>query len=153
MNDYSRLRDYLKGMNSGQITVCQGIVNRVDGVLCEVQVGSIAVPGVRLRASELDDEGHMLVTPKVGSAVVIGSLSGDLAQLAVLQVDHVESIVINGGKLGGLVNIGQLTEKINRLVDTFNSHTHTGVHGPTTAPVNRAASFNKSDYEDDKVKH
>lgn len=53
----------------------------------------------------------MLVTPKVGSAVTIGSLSGDLRELVVLQVDHIETIVINGGKLGGLINIGQLTKK------------------------------------------
>ena len=101
----------------------------------------------------------MLVTPKVGSAVTIGSLSGDLRELVVLQVDHIETIVINGGKLGGLINIGQLTQKINELVEAFNNHTHQvtvshpGGTFTTVKPTDSAKSFNKSDYEDEKIKH
>lgn len=154
MNEYSKLKDLLKGVGGGRdITICQGIVNSVDGCLCEVQIGGIAIPDVRLRASEVDDDGQMLVTPKVGSAVTVGSLSGDLSQLVVLQVDHIETIVINGGKLGGLINIEKLTDKINELVETFNSHTHQGMHGPTQAPLQSASSFSKCDYEDEKIKH
>lgn len=154
MNEYSKLKDYLAQIGGGRdITIYQGIVNSVDGYMCEVQVGGIAIPDVRLRASETDDDGQMLITPKVGSAVTIGSLSGDLSQLVVLQVDHIETIVINGGKLGGLINIAQLTEKINELVNTFNSHTHTGVHGPTSAPLIQATTFEKGDYEDETIKH
>lgn len=154
MNEYSKLKELLQGVGGGRdITIYQGIVNSVDGCLCEVQIGGIAIPGVRLRASEVDDDEQMLVTPKVGSAVTVGSLSGDLAQLVVLQVDHIETIVINGGKLGGLINIEQLTNKINELVDTFNSHTHQGTHGPTQAPLQSATSFSKADYEDETITH
>ncbi|MBR1467470.1 MAG: hypothetical protein IJ606_02440 [Bacteroidaceae bacterium] len=154
MNEYSKLKDLLLGVGGGKdITIYQGIVNSVDGCMCEVQIGGIAIPDVRLRASEMDDEGEMLVTPKIGTAVTVGSLSGDLTQLVVLQVDHIESIVINGGKLGGLINIEQLTDKINGLVDTFNSHTHTGVHGATSAPNSPASSFRKGDYEDETIRH
>ena len=101
----------------------------------------------------------MLITPKVGSAVTIGSLSGDLTELVVLQVDHIETIVINGGKLGGLINIGQLTDKINELVESFNSHTHQvtvshpGGTFTTVKPMESAKTFDKGDYEDDKIKH
>ena len=122
-------------------------------------VGNINIPGVRLKASELDDDGLMLITPKVGSAVTIGSLSGDLTELVVLQVDHIETIVINGGKLGGLINIGQLTDKINELVESFNSHTHQvtmshpGGTFTTVKPMESAKTFDKGDYEDDKIKH
>ena len=160
MNEYSKLNDLLKGVGGGkEITIYQGIVNSVDGCLCEVQIGGIAIPDVRLRASELDDDGQMLVTPKIGSAVTVGSLSGDLSQLVVLQVDHIETIVINGGKLGGLINIEQLTDKINELVDTFNSHTHNvtvshpGGTFTTVTPGSSASSFKKGDYEDGKIKH
>lgn len=160
MNDYSKLKELLKGVGVGKdVTIYQGIVRSVDGCLCEVQIGSIAIPDVRLRASELDDAGEMLVTPKLGSAVTVGSLSGDLSQLVVLQVDHVETIVINGGKLGGLINIDQLTEKINELVDTFNGHTHDvtvshpGGTFTTISPGSNASSFSKSDYEDEKIRH
>ena len=154
MNEYSKLKEYLAKIGGGKdITIYQGIVNSVDGCLCEVQVGGIAIPDVRLRASEMDDDGQMLVTPKVGTAVIFGSLSGDLSQLVILQVDHIETIVINGGKLGGLINIEQLTDKINELVNTFNSHTHPGVHGPTGTPNDTANNFDKGDYEDETIKH
>lgn len=160
MNEYSKLKDYLKGIGGSKgIAIIQGIVKSVSGNLCEVEIGNIVIPDVRLRASELDDDGEMLVTPKIGSAVTVGSLSGDLAQLVVLQVDHIETIIINGGKLGGLINIEQLTEKINDLVNTFNGHTHQvtvshpGGTFTTVTPGSSASSFQKGDYEDIKVKH
>ena len=160
MNEYSKLKDLLKGVGgSNDITIYQGIVKSVSGNLCEVEIGNITIPDVRLRSSEMDDDGEMLITPKVGSPVTVGSLSGDLSQLVVLQVDHIETIVINGGKLGGLINIEQLTDKINELVDTFNQHTHQvtvshpGGTFTTVTPGSSASSFNKGDYEDEKIKH
>lgn len=160
MNEHSKLREYLKQAVGGdKISICQGIVKSVTGQLCEVEIGNIIIPDVRLKASELDDDGLMLVTPKVGSAVTVGSLSGDLSQLVVLQVDHIETIVINGGKLGGLINIAQLTSKINELVDTFNKHTHNvtvshpGGTFTTVKPGAAASSFKESDYEDATIKH
>lgn len=160
MNEHSKLREYLKQIGGGdKISIYQGIVKSVSGQLCEVEIGNIVIPDVRLRASELDDDGEMLVIPKVGSAVTVGSLSGDLSQLVVLQVDHIETITINGGKLGGLINIKQLTDKINALVDIFNKHTHDvtvshpGGTFTTVKPGAAADSFNKSDYEDETIKH
>lgn len=168
MNDYSKLKDLLRGVGGGNdITIYQGIVNSVDGCLCEVQIGGIAIPGVRLRASELDDDGQMLVTPKIGSAVTIGSLSGDLAQLVVLQVDHIETIVINGGNLGGLINIEQLTGKLNAIEDDINN-LKTAMSGWVPSPQDGGAALKtaittwagqelakskRGDYEDETVKH
>ena len=160
MDDYRQLQEHLRNVAGGRktISIYQGIVKSVDGNLCEVTVGNINIPGVRLKASELDDDGLMLITPKVGSAVTIGSLSGDLTELVVLKVDHIETIVINGGKLGGLINIGQLTDKINELVESFNSHTHQvtvshpGGTFTTVKPMESAKTFDKGDYEDVKIK-
>lgn len=161
MDDYRQLQEHLRNVAGGRktISIYQGIVKSVDGNLCEVTVGNINIPGVRLKASELDDDGLMLITPKVGSAVTIGSLSGDLTELVVLQVDHIETIVINGGKLGGLINIRQLTDKINELVESFNSHTHQvtvshpGGTFTTVKPMESAKTFDKGNYEDVKIKH
>lgn len=80
-----------------------------------------------------------------------------------LDIDK-DAAVFNGGDLGGLINIADLTGKINGLVGTvnsfissFNGHTHTGTHGPTSAPVvsfgDTAAQFKRGDYEDETVKH
>ena len=161
MDNYKELADNLRRVfGTRGVTISTGIVKSVSGILCEVEVGRLFVPDVRLRASETADGGEILLVPKVGTAVVFGSLTGDLSQLVVLQVDRIESIkatgsiTINEGKLGGLVNIEDLTNKLNTLVQSFNTHTHTGKMGaPTTPPVAQAQTFNKSDYEDTKIKH
>ncbi|MBQ3804899.1 MAG: hypothetical protein II844_03705 [Prevotella sp.] len=163
MSEYKQLQQHIRDLAGpvGTMTIYQGIVTSVSGCTCEVQVGRMIVSDVRLRASETDDESEMLVVPKVGTAVTLGSLSGDLAQMVVLQVDHVESITINGGRLGGLINIEQLTAKVNALVDAFNSHTHvvnttgtaTAQAGTAQAVASPAQRLNKADYEDTTIKH
>lgn len=160
MDEYRRLQELLRGAGGGrETTLYQGVVKSVEGQTCTVTVGMVDVPGVRLKASETEDEGRMLVTPKVGTAVTMGSLSGDMAELVVVQVDHVERIEVNGGLLGGLVNIEELTAKINELVDAFNSHTHqvTVAHPggtfTTVKPMKAANRFVRGDYEDETIKH
>lgn len=163
MDQYRRLRDNLMQMMGAgkEITIWQGIVKSVEGTTCTVTFGTLDVEGVRLRASLAENESHLLIVPKVGTAVVVGSLSNDLSMLVVLAVDEVESITINGGKLGGLINIESLTQKINELVRTFNNHTHqvsttgsaTAQTGTAAAVASKASELNKSDYEDTKVTH
>lgn len=102
---------------------------------------------------------------------MVGSLSGDLSELVVLKVDEIESIEVNGGKLGGLINIEDLTKKLNNLVNEvnalknkFNTHTHTvattgtsaaqsGTAAPVTSPASAASKFDKTDYEDKTITH
>lgn len=181
MDKYKELADNLRRVlgNKG-VAISTGIVKSVSGILCEIEVGKLVVPDVRLRASETADDGEILLVPKVGTAVVFGSLTGDLSQLVVLQVDHVESIkvtgsisisgdiTINDGNLGGMINIEDLTNKLNSLVDKFNNHTHMILTGgvvvdpskfsnlsPISVPAiqSKADKFNKSDYEDTNIKH
>ena len=160
------IRNIRKAVGPAPLTVYQGIVASVEGITCTVTFGSLNVSGIRLRASMADNDSQILIVPKVGSAVIVCSLSGDFADLAVISVDEVESIEINGGRLGGLVNIEDLTAKINELVDAFNSHTHLIPTGgvvcgsyPNGSPVqvpkvlSPAKSFQKGDYEDDTIKH
>ncbi len=110
--------------------------------------------------------GVVLLTEKIESAeIVIGNTS------AILDADglriktekmsaHInkEDIVFNGGTLDGLVVIQKLTDKLNELVNTFNSHTHNvtvahpGGMFTTVPPGSAAAAFNKSDYENTKIK-
>jgi hypothetical protein len=170
MDQYKRLYENLRNVGGQKIAIWQGIVKSVEGITCTVTFGKQDVSGVRLRASEKENADNILITPKVGTAVTVGSLTGDYSQLVVLQIDQIETIIINGGKLGGLINIETLTEKINKLVDAFNSHTHTlasgavAVAGSATnqsnpAPIQvpaiqqKADKLNKGDYEDEKIKH
>jgi hypothetical protein len=81
------------------------------------------------------------------------------------------NIEINGGKNEGLVIIQKLTDKLNGLQNTINSfvkaynaHIHvttatvgaTGVAGvisPTVSTAQAAQTFNKKDYENEKITH
>ena len=154
MDNYKELAQLVRNAaGKAQLSLMQGIVRKTSGLTCEVEIGGIAVPDVRLRASEAGIGGQLLATPKVGTAVIVGSLSGDLTQLVVLAVDQAESITINGGKLGGLINIEPLTQKINELVQAFNAHTHQGFHGPTGPPLKIAQQLKRGDYEDTTIKH
>jgi hypothetical protein len=155
MDQYKELATLIKQASSGgsRVTILQGIVKEVSGVTCTVEIGSLTVSGVRLRASEKQEETQILITPAIGSAVILASLSGDMTNLVVVAVDVAESITINGGKLGGLINIEALTAKLNELVQVFNSHTHTAPNGPTTPPTTTASQLQRKDYEDEKIKH
>lgn len=144
----------------------QGEVVAVEDLTCTVKIGDAEIEGVRLRASLTGRDRQILTVPKVGSSVTLGCLTADLNNLVVLQVDEIEKIIVNGGELGGLIKIQELTDKINALVEAFNSHTHllpAGAvitsAGPSTNPVNvpaitkKAAKLNKKDYEDETIKH
>ena len=126
MDQYKELATLIKQASSGggRVTILQGIVKEVSGVTCTVEIGSLTVSDVRLRASEKQEETQILITPAIGSAVILASLSGDMTNLVVVAVDVAESITINGGKLGGLINIEALTAKLNELVQVFNSHAY-----------------------------
>ena len=157
MDSYKELASLLGKAThrGGNITILQGIVKSVQELTCTVEVGSLILTDVRLRASTSADNGELLIIPKVGSAVIMVSLSGDMTHLVIVAIDCAESIIINGGKLGGLINIDALTSKLNELVQAFNTHTHnmpTPI-GLTTPPTKPAVPLKKQDYEDTKIKH
>lgn len=166
MTPERRLADNIKRLQPVNLWMTQGEVIAIDGLTCTVKIGDAEIEGVRLRASLTEREREILVVPKIGSSVTLGCLTADLNNPVVLQVDEVESITVNGGQLGGLINIQDLTDKINALVDAFNSHTHllpVGAvitsAGASTNPVNvpaitkKAAKLDRRDYEDDTIKH
>lgn len=162
-NNKRLLENIRKAFGPVPMVLYQGIVTEIsdDGLTCSCRFGSVEVSEIRLRASLSGRDRQMLVVPRTGSAVIVGSLSGDLSSLVVLQVDEIDRVVFNGGELGGLVNIEPLTEKLNALVDAFNGHTHqvstsgtaASQTGTATATMNKAAKFDKHDYEDDNIIH
>lgn len=85
------------------------------------------------------------------------------------KVEINESVIqMNGGTLDGLIKINDLTDKLNNLVSevndfisTYNSHTHkvtvsypggTFESVATESAGSDVSEFNKSDYENEKVK-
>lgn len=176
MDPFKQLADRLNDLRPTTQALIYGVVQSVSGVTCSVMVGSQMIEDVALRATATEQEGHCLVIPKEGSAVLLANINGDLSRLVVLAVDVADRIemtgevVYNDGQLGGLVKIKELTDKINELVQTFNTHTHTlpidsvAVTGSATAQSNtvpievpavssKAKKLNAEDYEDKKIKH
>lgn len=116
--------------------------------------------------------GVVLLTEKIESAeIVIGDTSA-VMDADGLRIDtenmsaHInrENIIFNGGDLNGLVVIQKLTDKLNELKDTvndlitkYNTHVHVcAAPGspckPVDVPAQTAKAFNKSDYENTKIK-
>lgn len=128
----------------------------VDGDQCTVDIDGLELSGVRLRAVLDGSDTGLLLTPKKGSYVLVADFSaGYMRRLAVIAYSEVESIEIHGGGNGGLVNIKQLTDKLNDLVQAFNSHTHecTAPGSPSLTPATPLLNFRASDYEDTTIKH
>lgn len=77
------------------------------------------------------------------------------------------TVIVNSGNNDGVVNINELTDKLNNLIKelealrmAFNTHTHPGVQlgsSVSSTPLiphnNTFSTFNKSDYEDTKFTH
>ena len=120
---------------------------------------------------ELNSPNKMgFVTPN-GNRVLLDELDGELLVEVEgniqIKANNNSVITFNDGNNDGLININQLTQKINKLVTElenlraqFNTHVHPGVtsgtsvSGPTTQQVTSPFSqFNKTDYEDKNCTH
>lgn len=159
--------------------VCIGTVKEVDEKerTCVVERdGSPELNDVRLNA--VIDEGVtdcFTVIPAVGSFVQVLLLdeteglvvaTSKIAKVLIRTGDITmevsdQGIVMNGGKLGGVIDIAKLTEKVNGLVDAFNGHTHmvsttgsaTAQTGTAAVTASKAKKLDRGDYENEKVKH
>ena len=178
MDNYTEIKNKIRAMvGNNTPLLLTGKVKSVDGETCTVSIGDLTLTDVRLRSVINGEDSKLLITPADNSYVTIIDLGGDLRETEVIGYSEIEAIDIktssdinincdgvvkfNGGDNDGLVQIKKLTQKLNQLVQKFNEHTHAtsatvgattavGVISPTTS---QASTFNKSDYEDTKVKH
>ena len=115
-----------KGNSGGLFLV--GEVKSVEGESCTVDVAGLEIDEVRLTAVNDGADGKLLITPKEGSMVLLADMSGgtlrDLAVVGFTNVEKIEAtigqITLNGGDNGGLVNIKDLTNKLNNLEKDIN---------------------------------
>ena len=131
MDDVKKLVEVLKmgvGGNNN-IPFIIGTVESIDGDKCSVNYGSenniTTLGDVRLKATIGSDTGnYLLVVPKVGSMVTLGSTSGDYNDLCVVKVDEIDHIEIlqNGLKILVDGNDGRVSIKNSGadLLDIFN---------------------------------
>lgn len=141
MDRYRELGDRFRSLSQSKAsTFYQGIVRSIEGNSCTVDIEGLDIPDIRLRASLTEEGEELLITPKVGTAVLVGSLSGDINNLAVLSVDVADTIVFHGGKRGGLVLSPELVARLNAIEEELNSLKQ-AVKSAVTVPNDGGASF------------
>jgi hypothetical protein len=146
MDKYRKLHEAMKAAY-GAVAVLPLInaeVTEVTGESCTVKYGELELTEVRLKATINGNGDKLLMLPKVGSMVLIGSLTGDLKSLAVLRVNELEKLEYeqNGLKIGVDSTDGKLSIQNNsiNLKDVFQGLTDllkqfkvTTPSGPSTA--------------------
>lgn len=168
-NVYSDIKKKLQELCQNQASALNlAEVKQVDDTTCTVAIEDLELRDVRLRAVVNEEESGIVVTPKVGSMVMITDLShGKMRDWAVVMYSEIDSISINGGKNGGLININDLVAHINTLEDDINN-LKTAISGWVTVPQDGGAALKTalsswvsctitktkaSDIEDDKITH
>lgn len=94
-----------------QLPIITGKIKAVAGDSCTVVVDGQDLTDVRLKATITGSEDKLLLTPKVGSLVLIGSLTGDLKDLCVLKIDELEKLEYKQDGLG--IEIDSKTGKVS----------------------------------------
>lgn len=99
MDKYRQLQEALKGVGQLgiQSTIISAEVKAITGESCTVMVGDLELTDVRLKATINGETNKVLMLPKVGSMVLIGSLTGDMRDLCVLKNDEVDKLIYEQG--------------------------------------------------------
>lgn len=93
-----------------------GVVTAVDGETCSVLlVGGLVVSDVRLKATVTGNKRKVLLTPKIGSEVMMISSDTSVANLTVVSIDEVDKIEIVTEDISIIVD-----DKVSVLNDNFN---------------------------------
>jgi len=83
---------------------------------CTIKYQGLLHKNVRLVCGFSQSLTTIIVKPAVGSTVLVADLSGGkYRDMIVLLVEKAECTTINGGTLGGMVNIGALTDALKSL--------------------------------------
>lgn len=65
--------------------------------------------------------GALCIYPKQGTVCLVGIIEGQETDAFLISADEVDEIVLNSGTLGGLVKVGELTERLNEIEKDINS--------------------------------
>ena len=113
-----------------------------------------------------DRTGELIIKAKQRIAVQAEGEDGIAVAAEKIYLNSLDQVIVNQGKYG-VINILELTDKLNNLVreinhlrNIFNTHTHQGVQtgsGTTSQTLTQVTKpitqFNKGDYEDESFLH
>lgn len=92
MDKYARLAELLKGRSQSGPPLFYAEVKSVDGDACTIGYAGLEIDDVKLKATGAELDNKLLITPKVGTRALVGSLSGDFRELVLLRCDEPEQI-------------------------------------------------------------
>lgn len=94
MDKYAKFIETLKKgiAPDQQVLIIPAEVKQITGESCTVLYGELELSEVRLKATINGSSNKLMLLPKIGSMVLVGSLSGDLKDLAVLKIDELEKV-------------------------------------------------------------
>ncbi|MDR3350355.1 MAG: hypothetical protein LBN98_01740 [Prevotellaceae bacterium] len=135
MDIYGKIKEKIQaiaGAGSQRVVIFPAQVKEITGNTCSVVIDELLITGVRLRAVINDNAEQLLITPKIGSYVLVTDLSGgNYRNLAVISYSEVtavnitigsmkatinaDGITFNDGTLGGLVKLQELKDNLDSL--------------------------------------
>lgn len=134
-------------------------VTQVKGETCSIQISSgLELHGVRLKATVTEKKQKIVLTPRIGSDVIVFSQSGNLNTLFVVQINEVEKIEIIKNdmrviledkvciEVGG-VNLGQTLEKLCEAMKTLTVSTGVGPSGTPLPPTQQKVQQLEKDFQ------
>jgi len=131
-------------------------VKEITGESCTIILDGLELTEVRLKSTINGSANKIILSPKVGSIVLVGSLTGDLKDLAVLKIDEVEKVeyVQDGLKIvidttdkkvsieNEEVSFLGLMQELTGLLKDFRVYTPSGASGtPLPATVLKINEF------------
>lgn len=97
-----------------------GVVTKVNGDVCEVLIGNdYTATDVKLKATIDAGNNELLLSPKVGSNVILLSLSGDFNNLTLVKMDELELFQFKQGDVSVAVGTDGLLEVKKGSVSLF----------------------------------
>ncbi|MEN9570902.1 MAG: hypothetical protein RL172_2133, partial [Bacteroidota bacterium] len=143
---YKKLSEML-GRNFSQnwktVPLFNAVVKSIQGESCTVDIDGLEIDEVRLKATINGEQNKIIAEPKIDSIVLVGSLTGDLTDLAVLKIDEVAKLLYEqdglkieidstDGKVkieNNLVSVYDLFQQLVDLLKLFKVYTPAGPSG------------------------
>ncbi len=177
MDKYRQIGELIKAFQRSGQSFFPATIESVEGLTCTIKVDNLSISDVRLKATNDDTEDTILLTPAVGSNVLVGSMSGTFDNLFIVHSDSISEaylkvgettfkldkngVEINGGKNDGVVKIKDMVSWMTKVYNDLQSlSTQLSTHLVAGNGAALGMSFNvttpnpsKADFEDTKVKH
>lgn len=118
MDKYRQIAELLKSFQQAGQVFFSATVESIEERTCTVKVGSLPIPNVRLKPTTESTEEEILLTPKIGSNVLVGSFTGELSNLFVLQADSLSEAYFK---------VGSMSFKMDKNGINFNEGKNKGV--------------------------